>query len=481
MGYFVELTKSTGWWRSLPLYFLSTALIVTIVINKLIRTNDLKNTRFVTLYVKALSCAYLSVFVVLLVLMLVFKLDYALFVKVLGEISVRPGNDVVEYFTEYYFTSEIYLALLMLGGGGFLMLQLFSGLLKEGENTNIHIVQFVIVTIIFSVSVSSLFYPFNNGINQTYKIQQEYELSRLKKDFRSLFLVNGQIEVEKQIRENSLDGSLSTLDFNKKLSEYPEITRIQSNVVSQGGYFRTLGIPIYNKGNNFTDKSLSEYHFTLIDGNENQVEQFRKAKYDLKLNSKNLASPLFQYLSIKYIFTSLPVELPGFDLFIEGDMFSIYENSKTAPLWYLADSVVKTDKVVKPTDLEKVYPGYERIAVTKDVDMKSVIKDDRVLKLLEQKANSYKFFTDSQSPQFLVFGFAYNKNWSVFIDGVKQELVKTNYINMGVYVSQGEHEVTFRYRNELYENAKYLSLFSIFVIVSLIFFYRNEVLRPFKS
>lgn len=66
------------------------------------------------------------------------------------------------------------------------------------------------------------------------------------------------------------------------------------------------------------------------------------------------------------------------------------------------------------------------------------------------------------APRYLILNDYYNKNWSVYVDGVKKPLVKANYLMRGVYIdTAGKHTVEFVYEPQL--------LYTLFILSGITF------------
>jgi uncharacterized membrane protein YfhO len=68
----------------------------------------------------------------------------------------------------------------------------------------------------------------------------------------------------------------------------------------------------------------------------------------------------------------------------------------------------------------------------------------------------------TQTGRYLLLNDYYNKDWSVYVDGQKQELVKANYLMRAVYIPDaGEHEIQFCYEPQL--------LYKLFALTGIAF------------
>ena len=484
LGYFTEITHSTGWWRSLPLYFLSTSIAVSIVINKLLQPGRLHPPVFLKWYLNIMEVIYFAGFSVILSLFIVYKFDETLFIKFLEKFSVRGGRELFQYFNEYYFTAKILIALLIIPIANFMVLHVFRRLIFSNGKINISkSVSVILLSTIFAVlSVSVIFYPFNNGVNKVVSADESKMLNDLDKKYRVVFFINDQNEIEKIINREFSGKEKSLLNFNLRLADFPEISRIQSNVISQGGYLKTRGLSVYTKGNSFTNKNLVEYHMDMIKNNKIQAKKFLKAKYDVRVDKTSLGSPLFKNLSVKYIFSSLPVNNEDFSLFFKGDTFSVYENRDVMPRWYFSDEIIHTDEENMISVLNSL--GKENLkmkTVVSDSVNIDIIKGLRKLEIINRKDDGVLFHTKTSSEQLLVFSEAFTDNWRVKIDSMPSKIIRVDHIYMGVVVPSGEHNIYFYYTNSIYDIVKFISLISIGILLIIFFYNRKSILKPFYS
>jgi len=79
--------------------------------------------------------------------------------------------------------------------------------------------------------------------------------------------------------------------------------------------------------------------------------------------------------------------------------------------------------------------------------------------------------TRIQNPQLLVYQQNYFTGWNVFVNGKKQDLLKSNFAHMAVLVPTGEHTVRFEYKNPLVIIAFGFSYAAFFVLIGFSFFY----------
>ena len=79
--------------------------------------------------------------------------------------------------------------------------------------------------------------------------------------------------------------------------------------------------------------------------------------------------------------------------------------------------------------------------------------DRKIARLNRDTLKNVKFETNTVSgsisldkPKLLCMSIPYSKGWSMYIDGVKTEARKVNYMYMGALIPEGSHEVLLVYR-----------------------------------
>jgi len=65
------------------------------------------------------------------------------------------------------------------------------------------------------------------------------------------------------------------------------------------------------------------------------------------------------------------------------------------------------------------------------------------------------------SPGLLVFNDSYYPGWRAQADGQDKEIYRSNYLFKGIFLSEGEHRVSFIFRPASYRWGKWLSLLSL--------------------
>jgi hypothetical protein len=73
-------------------------------------------------------------------------------------------------------------------------------------------------------------------------------------------------------------------------------------------------------------------------------------------------------------------------------------------------------------------------------------KNDK-LEITDFSPSEIEIKTSTEFPQLLIYQQNYYKGWKVFVDGIEQDLIKSNFTHISVFVPAGEHTVRFEYSN----------------------------------
>jgi len=67
-----------------------------------------------------------------------------------------------------------------------------------------------------------------------------------------------------------------------------------------------------------------------------------------------------------------------------------------------------------------------------------------------------------------------DKNWSVYVDGVKSEIVLIDNAMIAVFLNKGYHEIEFRYFNKSFLAGSIITFISLAVFTMLIIFEKHK-------
>ena len=228
-----------------------------------------------------------------------------------------------------------------------------------------------------------------------------------------------------------------------------KISKIKSSpanktILKDKGQFRVLDLnnPFNNANTSYFHNSIGGYH-----GAKMRVFQDLIDFHISRNNQKAL-----DMLNTKYLIT-------------QDGQHAIPRNTALGNAWF-----VSSIKVVENADEEIQYLGNESFN-PKEIAVVDVSKFDVPL----AKENTGKITLTSYEPNHLVYetknasdGFAvfseiyYPKGWNAYIDGVKSEYIKANYLLRAMNIPAGDHKVEFKFEPaSFYTGEKIALVFSI--------------------
>ena len=74
----------------------------------------------------------------------------------------------------------------------------------------------------------------------------------------------------------------------------------------------------------------------------------------------------------------------------------------------------------------------------------------------------------------LFFSIPYDKGWSIYVDGVKSELMKVNYGFIGTYLPAGDHDVILQYRMPHINISIVITIVGMIAIVAWFIYWRRK-------
>ena len=102
------------------------------------------------------------------------------------------------------------------------------------------------------------------------------------------------------------------------------------------------------------------------------------------------------------------------------------------------------------------------------------------IKLVENRNDTINYRFSSAFPSFAVFSEVYYaEGWDVYIDGVKSNYVKTDYILRGMPIPAGNHEIQFRFEPKTFTTGRTISiianiLVALLIIGTIVFYIRKK-------
>jgi len=104
---------------------------------------------------------------------------------------------------------------------------------------------------------------------------------------------------------------------------------------------------------------------------------------------------------------------------------------------------------------------------------------NRIISADRSHANRILIKAEIEEPCLLVRSEIFHDGWKVFIDGKKSRLLKVNYLQQGVWLEKGEHEIVFRFFPEsmMYGLIATLIFTAILIAVFILYFLRKKIIH----
>ncbi|MDO8487430.1 MAG: YfhO family protein [Candidatus Curtissbacteria bacterium] len=185
---------------------------------------------------------------------------------------------------------------------------------------------------------------------------------------------------------------------------------------------------------------------------------------------------LFELLGVKYLLDKEDNPKTGSDWHyerfsgdsVEGfwqyDKFQVYRRREVLPRIFQTTKyyVAKNDSDI----IQKIYdPNYDlrRIIIEKDPPLTiTESSGDLVIPKVEKyDSDQILISTSDKSSSLLFLSDAYDKDWNVYIDSQKSQILRANYALRAVAVPSGNHQVAFKYQPKSFTLGALATLFSI--------------------
>ncbi len=159
------------------------------------------------------------------------------------------------------------------------------------------------------------------------------------------------------------------------------------------------------------------------------------------IQPKNITSPLFHLLNVKYVLSLDEVKNPGFEKVFEEGSTKIYINENNLSRAYFVSNVVvkrRDDILSSLSDPKNVAYTEEDVGVHNGQPAGSVI-------ISQYNNNSITLKTDTDREGFLFLSQIFHPGWRAYIDGSQVKIYRTNYIFSGIVVPAGAHTIGLEY------------------------------------
>lgn len=155
------------------------------------------------------------------------------------------------------------------------------------------------------------------------------------------------------------------------------------------------------------------------------------------------------------------------ELFHDGK-YTIFENTQHLPKAYVVSNVVQgeSDEKILKTLFDEDFDSSQSAIIERQSNVKGGA-DNGTVAITSYSNNSVLLNANLSRESLVVLGDVLYPGWKAYVDGEKREIERVNYIFRGVFVSQGEHKIEFKYEPESFEKGIWFMLFGMIGIVVL--------------
>jgi len=185
---------------------------------------------------------------------------------------------------------------------------------------------------------------------------------------------------------------------------------------------------------------------------------------------------VYDLLNVKYLAGKQPLDYEGWILFKEINTGYIYENSNVLPKAFVVGKAVTVSPESSLANVSVPFNPRELAYVVNGLNLESrqtFVQSELTL----YSPHSINIHATLTEPGYLVLTEPWYKFWQARIDGTPANVYRTNHMFMGVYVPAGEHDITFEYRNSLFQLGLFISLWTLaglLIVIVYILLFRNK-------
>lgn len=234
----------------------------------------------------------------------------------------------------------------------------------------------------------------------------------------------------------------------------------QGNDFEGHSYLTTFGLP--------KEMKISKVKIHWLGPNDVQLNLIK-----LSLSNGQLSNPLGAYNS--FLDQEKWVQLKN-----SNDLLVLKNNKAMPRAWVVTqtknmepDSIVDIIKSSRFSDGQPYVPSYTALTEEfKDVEYSN--GNDYSVRVKKETGNSLSLEVYSEHPAFLVLSDQYDEGWEASVNGNREKIVRTNYVQRGLEIPAGTSNIQFNYNPVTYQIGKWITTITIFgLIVYYLFFVRK--------
>lgn len=194
---------------------------------------------------------------------------------------------------------------------------------------------------------------------------------------------------------------------------------------------------------------------------------------------ENIESPMADLYSVRYILSFKKLENPKLKEIGQEGTTRLYYNSNALEKVYITRN--STDTVSDEESLKNlIRSNSEEFKVTTTTglgkSLNGVLEEGEKIKIKSYRPGHVALGLTTKSEALVVLTDNYYPGWSVYINGEKKELIKTNYAQMGVLAPGGENTIDFKFEPKSARIGQIISLISLLSLVpTLLIIWRKKL------
>jgi hypothetical protein len=174
----------------------------------------------------------------------------------------------------------------------------------------------------------------------------------------------------------------------------------------------------------------------------------RPLGFDRIITPKNIQSPLFRILNVRYILSINDLDSSRYRLIMSEGETKLYENQDFIPRFFYAENAIYRDSINEIIGImygSSFNPGRD-IVLEKNIRLPDITPDVTEKPVITRYTdNEIKIDSDTKTSRILFLGLVYNSGWSIKIDGYPAEIFRADLIFSAVAVPGGRHELQLEY------------------------------------
>ena len=177
--------------------------------------------------------------------------------------------------------------------------------------------------------------------------------------------------------------------------------------------------------------------------NRNEPDVSPPFGFNRIIRIENFSSNLIDLLSIKYVLSLSDLNINNFEKVFEEGETKIYENKNVLPKAFFVDSVIMTKGEQEAINamFSKDFDPLKKAVIEEKIPVSNFSKGS--VKVINYMPNKIELESKNKDVGFLVLTDSYYPSWTVFIDGKKEKIYRTNFNFRGIIVPEGNHLITF--------------------------------------